>query len=672
MAVPKLRRQQDNNTSMFGSSGSLSKRGYRSSPSSVSSSPQTRKYAKSFLFLALFWPLLLPAIFYTFTQDVEKIKEMNLATVKERMNRLLTSSDLTGYGPRYPRLVVLVTGENAQALRSAVENVFQHTDRNRILTVVAVLDGVKETFDMKEQFEGMDQGNVPHWHGIHYHPGSHSTNIKTHEENADKTNTDELEEDEETHGKKIHVIFNEQKVGVSKCRQMGAMYAKELAEKYEKAKLKLKEEELILVLMRQDARLADSRWLDPLTASLILPELSQKLYKTHLANAISFAPLDSSINTVPAFDLAFHPSSFPLPKEENLSYSADKDDFEFNNKSTPPFITPALHGPITAMRLTTYLSLPARDTLLTTHFAADVELALNLWLCADGIDVVPQIHMELDSYAALSPESEEMSDLLASRLASAWMNDAYQSKFYNARTSHKDSFVSQKELESYVNVAKESPTFPINLPTRCRSFDWYMQHVVGPMLATPEKAQAPQKSPQKRGGVIKAMTRIKGGKEPERPEQKQTPHPVHPEHDPRLPHIPGLPEEPKKTPSRQLTTLSEDKLEILDKATAIDITYVDAHTDVSHYVALDENGNEGYLHDPTALHLENPSFEPSNGACRNKRDANYRMLTEKVFVDMKKHKLVEETKKDRVKLFCTVYTIEKNHNRVPMIRETWG
>jgi glycoprotein-N-acetylgalactosamine 3-beta-galactosyltransferase len=54
------------------------------------------------------------------------------------------------------------------------------------------------------------------------------------------------------------------------------------------------------------------------------------------------------------------------------------------------------------------------------------------------------------------------------------------------------------------------------------------------------------------------------------------------------------------------------------------------------------------------------------------------MLTQKVFVDITNHEAAERraehdlAKKGRVKLFCFVYTIEKNHDRIPAIRETWG
>ena len=54
------------------------------------------------------------------------------------------------------------------------------------------------------------------------------------------------------------------------------------------------------------------------------------------------------------------------------------------------------------------------------------------------------------------------------------------------------------------------------------------------------------------------------------------------------------------------------------------------------------------------------------------------MLTEKVYVDLTNHEAAERraehglAKTKRVKIFCLVYTIEKFHDRIPAIRQTWG
>jgi hypothetical protein len=57
-------------------------------------------------------------------------------------------------------------------------------------------------------------------------------------------------------------------------------------------------------------------------------------------------------------------------------------------------------------------------------------------------------------------------------------------------------------------------------------------------------------------------------------------------------------------------------------------------------------------------------------------DPDYTMLTDKVFVDLAGHEAAEKrathSNMKRTKIFCLVYTIEKNHDRIATITETWG
>jgi hypothetical protein len=54
------------------------------------------------------------------------------------------------------------------------------------------------------------------------------------------------------------------------------------------------------------------------------------------------------------------------------------------------------------------------------------------------------------------------------------------------------------------------------------------------------------------------------------------------------------------------------------------------------------------------------------------------MLTQKVFVNLTNHEAAERraehdlAKKRRVELFCFVYSIKKNHDRIHAIGKTWG
>ena len=114
------------------------------------------------------------------------------------------------------------------------------------------------------------------------------------------------------------------------------------------------------------------------------------------------------------------------------------------------------------------------------------------------------------------------------------------------------------------------------------------------------------------------------------------------------------------------------------KPKPIDISFVDVsdgHHDHPHLGAMDVDGNLGYIHDATHLHKNPPPFgmpkDKLAKACA-KRDNNYRMLTEKVYVDTAGDDEAEKSGKPRVKIFCLVYTTEGGHDRIPRIRETWG
>lgn len=52
------------------------------------------------------------------------------------------------------------------------------------------------------------------------------------------------------------------------------------------------------------------------------------------------------------------------------------------------------------------------------------------------------------------------------------------------------------------------------------------------------------------------------------------------------------------------------------------------------------------------------------------RDGNYKMLTDKVKVDIEGHE--KKGKEGRVKIFCFVYTIADSHDRIPPILQSWG
>jgi hypothetical protein len=124
-----------------------------------------------------------------------------------------------------------------------------------------------------------------------------------------------------------------------------------------------------------------------------------------------------------------------------------------------------------------------------------------------------------------------------------------------------------------------------------------------------------------------------------------------------------------KLPTKPLREINQH---IISTAKMMDLQFVnvsEGNTSHPHQGALDENGNPGYIHDEKALHKNPPplTFTKEQVQCDISRgamkDGNYKMLTEKVFVDLAAHEHAESLAKSgikpRPKLFCLVYTIEK-------------
>ncbi len=135
-----------------------------------------------------------------------------------------------------------------------------------------------------------------------------------------------------------------------------------------------------------------------------------------------------------------------------------------------------------------------------------------------------------------------------------------------------------------------------------------------------------------------------------------------------------------KTDMKPKKPLRQTNKDIISTTPMVDIRYVDVsnnNEEDPHRGATDENGEFGYRHDEKALKNNPPIFQVAKSEvnCDN-HDGNYKMLTEKVVVDFTSHEAREREAeaggKPRAKLFCMVYTIEKNHDKIPAIRETWG
>ena len=534
------------------------------------------------------------------------------------------------------------------------------------------MDGVASDEQLMQDLNAIDLGAFPHWHGLR--PDQHQTGEKK-------------EGEKDTHGKKIHVLFSNEKQGMAASRSDAVDFISLLAKKHEQKGLKSPEEDLILLLLQSGANLVSRKWLFPVTSALIVaPPLlgaNEDMVALKLANAVSFALEGTHANKAVSFDYALKQiQENPLGTAMALS----------NGMSYP---SPVVGGEATAMRLETFISLPSQDLALTDDWAANLDLSLNLWLCADGIDVLSDV--TVNSESLITPPS--LTPKMAARFAAAWMNEAFSKRVFH--TISKTQQISKLEWNTFIALAKAGPTFPNGLARRCRPFSWYASEI-NMSLEWHEKdedfdvniTESPQKEPKKK----KLEKKEPEKKEPEKkePEKKKVEHITEVERkvkdvDTEKEHvtplaipdverkveeaesIPPPRKEGGKLPSKPL---SADRENIVSQAQPIDLAFEDVsggHKEHPHMGGKDANGNFGYIQDETALRKNPPAFKFDNleAACNN-HDSHYTMLTERVSVDTAAHDAADNTGKPRAKIFCLVYTIDKGHESIPAIRETWG
>jgi len=122
--------------------------------------------------------------------------------------------DVMGYGPTHPRVAFVVVGETKEQLIKSVKSIFMNTDLNRIFVVCAVLDdGKGEDPDLVKKLRKIEEGSVPHWHGM---------KRDVHIENG-PTEASDMDEDN-SHSPKIHVMFHSQPKGLAASRSDAAEF----------------------------------------------------------------------------------------------------------------------------------------------------------------------------------------------------------------------------------------------------------------------------------------------------------------------------------------------------------------------------------------------------------------------------------------------------------------
>jgi len=618
------------------------------------------RYERIFLVSIVLWPILLIYFFHRTNSAVQTAQTPSFTTLKgsdigapkpsisklrSNLKSIVERFEPVGYGPTKPRAAFVLiahtttsstdTASQIQALKRSIDSVLRTTDRNRIFIICVVfptgvipnLEDTTASDVLQAQFDALDGGTSEHWHGGKKH--SHQTGQTDHE-----------------HPPKVKVLLSAGGGGVAAKRREAGRFLAVLAGVHEKAGMKQKEEEIMTVFLRPGAVFeGDGGWIDTVTEALVTPNVRRN-------DAISFAFKSANyFGETRSLTLDFKPIDTQATSEE-LSAS--------NGESYP---TPLVQGYITAMRLNTFLKLlvdPKGDDRLMTEYGADVEMSLALWNCGDGIRVIPSLKVgTTDSGGDDSMHDKGGYTLVerdAIRLASVWTsatdtttkeeevgNIAMQTNIYNKLAKRYNSNLSDTR-QAAQEVRATLPFIDMwKTERRCRSFGWFMDSI--------NKYEEDEFDDTEAAEADDVYREEKLIKQPKAPEQKQE----------------------QTKPTKPLRPLN---LEIVSRTQPVHLTYVDIKSNSEgdpHLGAVDEAGKPNYLHDAKALRNDPPLFhlDDAKENC-DRHDGNWQMLTQRVSVDFAAHAVAEADTKPRAKIFCTVYTIESNHDRIPPILQTWG
>jgi len=347
------------------------------------------------------------------------------------------------------------------------------------------------------------------------------------------------------------------------------------------------------------------------------------------------------------------------------------------------------------------------------------ELSFNLWLCADGIDVLPRARVAVDP-SHMDVDQSAIPHELVPTLINTWIGKDYGDAMYRAIV--KEGGVTMQQFMDWERKT-EVNNF---MQGKCRSFDWYAKNVNPEMKLKKTGVIKLTHRISKDGPVTQALPqpkRVQVLDEPEVPdEEEEAPEvpdeeeeePEVPDEEPEEPEVPDEeeeepevldeePEEPKVPEKPEVPERPEDKkykqripeppkpnfshgrklsteqLEIISHAPPVNLTYQDFAEGGTHHPHVGAHGEDGktigYLHDAKFLRKNPPPFAFDKSICSGKGE-HYTMLTKRVFVDLAAHEKAEaeaaKSKKERVKIFCVVYTIESGHRTLPAIEQTWG